>query len=356
MKESIIAAAIFIFLLLFIPFAFTGTAKSVHTAVPVHASSSEASGESAAEEGGGVTVAGAESGAGQFRIRSVSTGREEDVAAFDFICGVVAGEMPVEYEPEALKAQAVAAFSYCAYLREHPTGDGSIVTGLHVAYLPRAQAQTLWGSQFDANWAKIVSAVEAVRGYALFYGGDVALACYSDMSSGTTESSADVWNQALPYLVEVPSPGDKLEKDYLSRVTVKSADFARTAEALPGAKLQKDPRAWLRVTKRSAAGGVLEAALGGKAVTGAQVRSWFGLRSANFSLSYKKGVFTFTVRGYGHGVGMSQCGAEYLAKQGKSWRQILAWYYRGAAVGEYDWSGSGNSGGSGGSGTPASRL
>lgn len=322
MKDFIIAAAIFIAILLLIPFLLAETAHNVNNPDYIYAQSA-------------LTVQPGEKEI-TFSIRDGKTGALRDEEGYSFICGVVAGEMPAEYDTEALKAQAVAAYSFCCYKQAHVAAQGSIVTGTDVAYLSRSDAQKLWGSRFAAQWAKIADAVRAVYGQALFYGGQVIEANYCDMSSGITESSKDVYGTALPYLVEVESPGDTQAKGYLSRVRVTLAQFKeRVSGLLPGVKFGADPQGYMTVLGRSKAGGVTSVKLCGTQVTGRDIRALFSLRSANFTVSWQDGGYLFTVRGDGHGVGMSQCGAEFMARQGKNWREILAWYYRGTTLGHF---------------------
>jgi stage II sporulation protein D len=334
MKDFIFAVAIFALILLLMPLLLAETGDNVKQSNVAYANGAktvEIDGNTANEN----------KDEGTFEIHDAAMVGDQQIPAFDFICGVVAGEMPAQYSPEALKAQAVAAFSYCSYIREHggAVGGTSITTGENVAYLSKADAQKLWGSSFDANWSKIENAVKAVDGKAMFYGGDVIEATYCAMSSGVTENSKDVWGNSVPYLVEVQSPGDALQKDFETHVTVTQADFrTNVAAAVKGAVFNKDPRRWLTDVKRSGAGGIITATLCGKAVSGDDIRTIFGLRSTDFTVSFAKGKFTFDVKGFGHGVGMSQCGAEYMAQQGKSWQQILEWYYKGVSIGNYDWS------------------
>ncbi len=334
MKDFIFTVAIFAIILLMTPLLLAETGNNVK-----HVSAAYANGTETVEIDGNTNNDNAKGGS--FEIDNASTGEKQQIDAFDFICGVVAGEIPAEYNTEALKAQAVAAFSYCSYIREHGFGiqGNSITTGENVAYLPKSEAQKLWGSNFGANWGKIENAVKSVDGKALFYDGDVIQATYYAMSSGITESSKDVWGDSVPYLVEVQSPGDKLQKDYETHVTVTKEDFHKSVAAyVKGAVFNKDPKKWIAGIKRSKAGGVITADLCGKTVSGGDIRTIFGLRAADFTVSFANGKFTFDVKGFGHGVGMSQCGAEYMAEQGKSFEEILEWYYPGVSVGNYDWS------------------
>ncbi|HEX2938656.1 MAG TPA: stage II sporulation protein D [Ruminiclostridium sp.] len=317
MKDFIIPIAIFALLMLFVPMFLVGKAQNVNNSLNTYATAIET-----INQNGRDLV---------FQIRDGKTGKNETVAGFDFICGVVAAEMPVSYNSEALKAQAVAAFTYCCYQKEQ--GGALITTGLSVAYLSRDEAKAKWGSAFNDLWGKIELAVSDVYGKALFYNGKVIEATFYDMSSGITESCKDVFGQDQPYLVEVSSPGDTLQKDFISHAEFSLDDFKAKVKAFnPKPDFNGEPSSYLKVVSRSGAGGVMSADLCGKTVTGRDIRTLFGLRSTNFNLSYNNGKFIFEVKGYGHGVGMSQRGAEYMAEQGKSWEEILLWYYKGTEI------------------------
>jgi stage II sporulation protein D len=323
MKDFVIAVAIFALILLFTPLLLASTGKSVNKTESTYAigekTVSSVTNETATDK--------------TFEIRDLKSGKKSTVNGFDFICGIVAGEIPSDYDEQAMKAQAVAAFSFCTYLNEH--GE-EITTGEDVAYLPRDSAEKQWGKNFEKAWGKIESAVKDIYGKALFYNGELVEANYYSISSGTTESSKDVFGNEIPYLVEVSSPGDKLEKDYETHVALTLAQFKAKVKAFnPKAAFDKNPQKYIADIKRSNAGGIITATLCGKSVSGQDIRTLFELRSANFTLSYSNGKFTFDVKGYGHGVGMSQCGAQYMAEHGKSWQEILEWYYKGAVVGDY---------------------
>lgn len=284
-----------------------------------------------------------------FKVLDVKTGKIENIGAIDYICGVVAAEEPASFHAEALKAQAVAAFTYAVYKREYNLANPGAVKehkGADVctdpnhckAYLSEADAKKEWGSEFDSDWGKIHSAVEAVANKVMVYDGKPIIAVFCDMSSGITESSKDVWGADLPYLEEVPSIGDTLAPGFLATQTLTLAQFKRKVSAqYADASFSGDPSAWISDIKRSDAGGVVNAKVCGKTLRGETIRILLGLRSANFQVSYKNNIFTFTVKGYGHGVGMSQYGSEYLARQGKKWNEILMWYYKGVKITDYKW-------------------
>ena len=280
-----------------------------------------------------------------------STGAVDRIAAVDYICGVVAAEVPASYHEEALKAQAVAAFTYACHARENnrsSPGKNSTIGGADLsddsstaeAYLSETEARAKWGSSFDAQWSRIRQAVEQVASQVIVWQGKPIDAVYFSCSGGRTEDSADVWGDSQTYLKSVDSSFDKNAPDYASSRQFSTEEFANRVKAkYPAAAFGSDPAKWLGSVVRSQAGGVKTASLCGTAVSGETLRTLFGLRSADFTLTYQKGTFTFTVRGNGHGVGMSQYGAEYLAAHGKTWKEILSYYYTGISIADYQWSG-----------------
>lgn len=294
------------------------------------------------------------------KVLMSDTGEVEEIPVFDYICGVLAAEMPATYELEALKAQAVAAFSYTVYRMEGELARPGLIPehkGAYVCtdyrhckgYLSEADALKKWGKEwFDAHWGKLESAVSAVENAVLTYNGMPINAVFHSISPGMTECAVDVWGADVPYLVSVESRQDQNAPDYQ---TTRSFTDTQFAEILRGAKsgvsLTGDPSGWLGETELTQAGGVKQYTIGGVVFKGAELRELFGLRSANFTLAYDNGTFVFTVKGYGHGVGMSQYGANELAKEGKTWQEILRWYYTGVEISEYVWKDAQKSSGSG---------
>ena len=179
--------------------------------------------------------------------------------------------------------------------------------------------------------AKLSPAVECVYGQVLRSGGKFIDATYYAISSGRTEDAAAVWGAASPCLVSVASPEDAFAPGYLSTVQMSTAQFQAAAATL-GCSLSGDAAHWVGTVKHSGTGLVSWAELGGKRVKGGDLRTAFGLRSANFQVTYTAGNFLFTVKGYGHGVGMSQTGAVAMAQRGVPYTQILAWYYPGSVL------------------------
>ena len=339
MKDKIILVAVFAMLMLITPAIFNGNA-SVMTdkpAKPAISMSIAPNNSTKPAQTSSIPTSNE-----KVSVLVVKTGKVEQIDTLQYICGVVAAEMPVEFNSEALKAQAVDAYTYAIKRIEmdkqspDPAYKGAELTTDPAdccAYISVADLKTKWGTKFNVNWKKITDAVQAVFGKAMFYDNEPIAAVFHAISSGTTENAKDVWGTDVPYLQEVASPGDKLAPGYSSKVAVKQADFeTKILAKFKGANLTATPDTWITDITRSTAGGVLTCDVGGVAVTGAQMREIFNLRSTNFDVSFSKKIFNFTVRGYGHGVGLSQYGADYMARQGKKWDEILKWYYVGIEI------------------------
>lgn len=254
-----------------------------------------------------------------------------------FLYGAIVTEMSPDFEPEALKAQGVAAYTFYSRLREQqrssPTAslkgaDFSADTQGWQIFVTKEQMKQRWGDQFDTYYNKLTPVVNAIYGKVLKSDGELADATYYAISSGNTETSEDIWGGKRKYLVAVASPGDMFASGYQTSAAFSTEQFKTAVlKTAPKANLSGDPSAWVGTIQRTASGTVKSIQIGGTNITGGDIRSAFALRSSNFSLSYAKGTFTFLVKGYGHGVGMSQVGANYMASQGSTYQQILAWYY-----------------------------
>ena len=250
----------------------------------------------------------------------------------------LSGEMPAAFRPEALKAQAVALRTYALYGAQnrkpsHADADVCTSSGCCCACADEDTLRERWGEKYDEYSAKIAAAVSATDGQYLVYDDEPILAVFHSSSSGMTESSADIWSER-PYLVSVTSP--ETESDVINFVTTVelSPDELRRAvqSVVPEASFSDDPASWIGDTERFASGRVSSIAVGDSRLSGTAVRAMFSLRSTDFDLTWTGSEFIFTVRGYGHGVGMSQYGANVLAKNGESYADILAHYYPGAEL------------------------
>ncbi len=268
-----------------------------------------------------------------FRILNHKTEEITEMKSSDYIFGVVAAEMPALYETEALKAQAVAAYTYACYNRDrNESKDYDLSTDFNVyqSFITEADADKKWGSSAGEYKEKIKNAIKETEGYIIKYKGEAILSVYHAISSGKTEDSSNVWGNSYPYLKSVDSLMDKNANDYATETVLTSAQI----KEMLGDKINSkySPEDYFGDCSLSKTGLVKEIELCGKKVTGASIRELLDLRSSNFKVDYKDDKFTFTAYGYGHGVGMSQNGANELAKQGKDFKEILLHYYTDCTV------------------------
>lgn len=262
--------------------------------------------------------------------------KTQEITMFEYVCGSVAAEMPLAYNEEALKAQAVACYTNAIRAKSSSSdsqGDISDDTRVHQGYIDENQRREKWGKDFDKYESKLKKVVKSVENQALYYNGELCVAAFHAISCGKTETAQNIWSSAVPYLVSVESEGDKLSPQYASTVIFEKTDFiAYAAKLYPDAKKLSSIENALTVTKKSPSGTVLEATLVGKTFTGEEIRKAFSLRSPVFNVKATADTVTFNVSGYGHGVGMSQYGSDYLARQGMDYKEILLHYYSGAEL------------------------
>jgi stage II sporulation protein D len=277
-----------------------------------------------------------------FRVLDLSTGQVEDVSIRDYIRGALAAEMPPSFHTEALKAQAVCAHSYALFcaLQQQANPDSALKgadlsadSAQNQGYLSEEQARSLWGNMFDIYWDRICEAADSVQDQILMYENSPVLAAYHSISAGQTESADAVWSAWVPYLVPVESRGDILAPGYESTVSFSADDLRqKLTEAFGVLTLPEDPVQWIRPVETSESGYHIRVAVGEQTVHGKQLRAALGLRSSNFDVVWQNGSCTFYVVGYGHGVGLSQYGADYMARQGAGYEEILLHYYPGASL------------------------
>ena len=277
----------------------------------------------------------------EFKILDESSGQVLTVSDKEFLYGAVATEMSPTSPIEALKAQAVSAYTYYSRLRaqqrQHP--DASLkgadfaanIPGWHL-YTTKEQMQKRWGESFNTYYPVLDKVATAVYGQTLQSNGELICATYYAISSGNTEAAKDIWGGDYSYLVPVASPGDAKASGYSSTVSLTAQQVQQAAQRQWGLSLSGEPSGWFGKAERTGSGSVTTQVLGGKTVKGGEVRTAFGLRSANYTVAFKDGKFTFSVKGYGHGVGLSQAGAEYMAGNGADYKKILAWYYPGTTL------------------------
>ena len=263
-----------------------------------------------------------------------------DISMHDYLIGVVGAEMPASFEPEALKAQAVAARTYTLYKIQiepssnHPEANVCSDSTCCKAYKDDDELKIKWGDSYTENLKKITDAVTATDGEYLSYDSEPILAVFHSSSNGKTENSENVWGTALPYLISVDSMEDSANvPNYESTVTISASGFKDTIlKKHPDADLDGDSSGWITDTDYSDSGRLLSAKIGGETVTGTELRNLFDLRSTGMNLKVTDDGVVFTVTGFGHGVGMSQYGANSMAETGSTYDEILAWYYPGTEL------------------------
>lgn len=244
-----------------------------------------------------------------------------------YLTGVLLGEMPSDFDPEALKAQAVVARTYA---RKRGT-TGVKHTGGAVCKDPaccqgyRSVEQFLSGGGTQQALEKVRTAVANTAGLVLTYNGTLIEATYFSCSGGRTEDALAVWGSDIPYLQAVDSPGEEQAAYHTDQVIYTAREFA----GLLGIAPKEHPASWLGAEKRTAGGGVDTMVIAGITYKGTTLRRLLGLRSTAFSIYAAGEKIYITTKGYGHRVGMSQYGAEAMAVSGSDYRQILSHYYPG---------------------------
>ncbi|MBQ9736784.1 MAG: stage II sporulation protein D [Clostridia bacterium] len=251
----------------------------------------------------------------------------------EYLVGVLAAEMPAEYGLEALKAQAVAARSYIARRMDeknahHP--DAAVCTdSTHCkAYISEKEAKARWTSdKKDEYWEKLKSAVDATNGEVMICEEEVAEAFFFAGSGGRTENSEEVWGEARPYLKSVESPWEEDLPQLLSVRELSNKEVRSILEAAGKNLKSIEGKVTIAGLERTEGGSVKTVEIDGVTLKGSEARKLFDLKSANFSVEARQDGVIFNVKGSGHGVGMSQIGANYMSKNGKKYTEILSHYY-----------------------------
>ncbi len=273
---------------------------------------------------------------------AVKNGDAVEIMALDaYLQGVVRGEMPASFELEALKAQAAAERTYIYYQlaagrkEAHPNADVCTDPSCCNAWLSEEAAREKWGGDFDGWESRIEAAVAATDGQVALYDGQPILAVFHSSSAGKTAGAGDVWSGDMPYLRSVDSPeGEETVPNYYSAAEFTAAEAkALLAQAHPELTFSGGPDKWFGAVEKDESGRVGTVEVCGAPLRGVEVRRIFSLRSACFTIDAAADRVTFRVTGYGHGVGMSQYGANELARQGRTWQEILLWYYADITIG-----------------------
>ena len=271
---------------------------------------------------------------GKLKVLDIDSNKIKALDFRDYVLGALCCEMPPSFHKEALKAQAIAIYTNA--LRKNCSQDDYIaeVSPKNLSgYTTEKILKQRWGRNFEAYFEKMCSAVDEVFGAVITYESSPILAAYHSMSSGKTECAQNVWSESVPYLVAVDSEGDKLAADL---VKIKSFSSQETREilksAFPETFLPDLDSLLFTDFEYSPSGTLISAIVGDKKVSGQKIRELFSLRSAAIEIKAENSQITFTTKGYGHGVGLSQYGADFLARQGADYKEILEHYYTGTSL------------------------
>lgn len=266
------------------------------------------------------------------KVMNASSKNITEMSLREYLIGVVAAEVNPAYHEEAIKAQVVASHTKLEYTKLHKTDnleDADITdsASTHQGFLTEDEQREKWSDNYKTYREKLEKCVDEVINTILTYENEPINAVFHAISNGQTENASDVWGGDYPYLISVQSAGDKLSPAYKSEVTVTSEEFKKKLID-NNVDLGENPEKWVEKITNTDTGMVKEIIIGGKNFKGTEIRTIFELKSSTFAVKYNDGSFVFTVCGYGHGVGMSQYGANHMAQQGFNYEQILEHYYQ----------------------------
>lgn len=275
----------------------------------------------------------------EIKLLHSKTGEVENVNIEEYLCNVVSAEMPASFETEALKAQAIVARTYTMFKlnnKKHDNADICDNSACCQAWISKEDRLAKWEeSKRDEYWQKICSVVQQTKGQVIMYNNEPINAFFHSNSGGTTEIPVNVWGGTnYPYLQVVETSGEEAYTQYASEVTIANTDIInKLKEKYQDISIDFSNVEDLKIVEHTESGRVKTVKFGNHKLSGVEVRSIFGLKSTNFEiLKIDNDHIQFKVKGYGHGVGMSQTGADSLAKQGKTAEEIIHHFYSNVNV------------------------
>lgn len=237
-----------------------------------------------------------------------------------YVIGVVAGEMPASFNDEALKAQAIASRTYAVYKMNTSKGDYDLVTDVsNQVYISKKEMQEKWGSDYNKYLEKVTNVVNDTKDLVMTYNGEVIESFYFAISNGKTENVTSVFNEERDYLKSVES-SDTNVNNFMKTITISRSEFCNKLSINCDNIIIKD-------IKYNETGRIDELNINNKVFKGTEIRRLLSLRSTDFKINVSDNI-SITTKGYGHGVGMSQYGANEMAKNGSSYEEILKHYYQ----------------------------
>ena len=264
----------------------------------------------------------------------------EELNIDEYLLGVVSAEMPADFAEEALKAQAVVARTYTIYMIEHNQGkhenaDICDNSSCCQAWISKEDRLARWDEdKRETNWKKIENSVYSTAGKVVTYNGEVIDAFFHSNSGGKTEEVSNVWGGAnLPYLQSVETSGEDAYSQYASEVVLTKSEFEdKIKQKYPEFAIDYNNAECIKIIEYTQGNRVKTIKIGNLELSGVEVRGLIGLKSANFIVEISSDNIKFSVKGYGHGVGMSQTGADSMAKQGSDYEKIIKHYYTGVEI------------------------
>ena len=277
------------------------------------------------------------------KLLHTETNEIEEINLDEYLYGVVSAEMPASFEEEALKAQAVVARTYTIYKivnndGKHGEADICDDSSCCQAWISKEDRFARWDEdKREENWNKIVNAVNSTQGKIITYKGKPINAFFHSNSGGATEAPIDVWGgSGYPYLQSVATAGEDAYSQYSSEATFSKEEFKeKIKEVHSNFEINFDDKDCIKIEEYTDGNRVKTIKIGNLELSGVEVRTIFGLRSANFTVTINGDEIKFEVTGYGHGVGMSQTGADSLAKEGQSYEDIIHHYYTDVEIEDF---------------------
>lgn len=277
------------------------------------------------------------------KLLHAESGQIEEINLDEYLYGVVSAEMPASFQIEALKAQAVVARTYTIYQIQN---NGSKHEGAHIcdssqccqAWITKEDRFAKWEeAESESNWQKITKAVDETAGKIITYEGKPINAFFHSNSGGVTESSVNIWGGVeYPYLKSVETSGEEGYSQYSSEVSFTQEQLVnKIKEKYPDVQIDFNAEDSIQILEYTDSGRVRTIKFGNTQIAGTEARTILGLRSTNFVANRQEGKIIFSVTGYGHGVGMSQTGADSLAKSGKGYEEIIKHFYTGVQITNY---------------------
>lgn len=269
-----------------------------------------------------------------------STNKIEELSLDEYIYGVVSAEMPANFEEEALKAQAVVARTYTLYKiingsGKHKNADICDDSTCCQAWIDKKSRLAKWDEdKRDEYWNKIIKAVNSTQGKVITYEGKPINAFFHSNSGGKTEAPINVWGgSGYPYLKSVQTSGEDAYSQYSSSITITKKEFEeKIKDEHSDFKIDFSKKDCIKIIEYTEGNRIKKIKVGNLNLSGVEMRTLFGLKSANFEIEIEENNIKFEVIGYGHGVGMSQTGADSLAKQGKNYKEIIQHFYTGVEI------------------------